>query len=73
MARFRLPLDRKVKKLSTGMRAQLNLALAMAIEPELLILDDPTLGLDTIARREFLELAIDLAVTRILALLSRSI
>lgn len=56
---FRLPMDRKVKDLSTGMRAQLNLALAMAIDPELLILDDPTLGLDTIARRQFLELAID--------------
>jgi ABC-2 type transport system ATP-binding protein len=56
---FRLPMDRKVKELSTGMRAQLNLALAMAIDPELLILDDPTLGLDTIARRQFLELAID--------------
>ena len=57
---FRLPMDRKVKELSAGMRAQLNLALAMAIGPELLILDDPTLGLDTVARRQFLELAIDL-------------
>jgi len=57
---FRLPMDRKVKELSTGMRAELNLALAMAVEPELLILDDPTLGLDTVARRQFLELAIDL-------------
>jgi len=56
---FKLPMDRKVKQLSTGMRAQLNLALAMAVEPELLVLDDPTLGLDTAARREFLELAID--------------
>jgi len=57
---FRLPTDRKVSELSTGMRAQLNLSLAMAIDPELLILDDPTLGLDTVARRQFLELAIDL-------------
>ena len=57
---FRLPLDRKVKALSAGMRAQLNLALAMAADPEVLILDDPTLGLDTVARRQFLELAIDL-------------
>ena len=56
---FRLPMDRKVRQLSIGMRAQLNLSLAMAIEPELLILDDPTLGLDTVARRQFLELAID--------------
>jgi len=57
---FRLPMDRRVRQLSIGMRAQLNLALAMAIDPELLILDDPTLGLDTVARRRFLELAIDL-------------
>jgi ABC-2 type transport system ATP-binding protein len=56
---FRLPMDRRVRELSAGMRAQLNLALAMAIDPELLILDDPTLGLDTVARRQFLELAID--------------
>ena len=56
---FRLPLDRRVRDLSMGMRAQLNLSLAMAIDPELLILDDPTLGLDTVARRQFLELAIE--------------
>ncbi|MFH1716256.1 MAG: ABC transporter ATP-binding protein [Planctomycetota bacterium] len=56
---FRLPTDRRVKDLSMGMRAQLNLSLAMAIDPELLVLDDPTLGLDTVARRQFLELAIE--------------
>ena len=60
METFRLPVDRKIKELSAGMRAELNLALAMAVDPELLILDDPTLGLDTVARRQFLELAIDL-------------
>ena len=59
METFRLPMNRKVKELSAGMRAQLNLALAMAVDPDLLILDDPTLGLDTVARRQFLELAID--------------
>jgi len=57
---FRLPTDRRVRELSIGMRAQLNLSLAMAIDPELLILDDPTLGLDTVARRQFLELAIEI-------------
>ncbi|MCJ7778957.1 MAG: ABC transporter ATP-binding protein [Sedimentisphaerales bacterium] len=56
---FRLPMDRRVKELSMGMRAQLNLSLAMAIDPELLILDDPTLGMDTVVRRQFLELAIE--------------
>jgi len=57
---FRLPTDRLVRELSIGMRAELNLALAMATDPQLLILDDPTLGLDTVARRQFLELAVDL-------------
>jgi len=57
---FRLPMNRKVKELSIGMRAQLNLTLAMAIDPEILILDDPTLGLDTVARRQFLEFAVEL-------------
>jgi ABC-2 type transport system ATP-binding protein len=56
---FRLPMDRRVRQLSIGMRAQLNLSLAMAIDPVLLILDDPTLGMDTVVRRQFLELAID--------------
>jgi ABC-2 type transport system ATP-binding protein len=60
METFRLPADRRVRELSIGMRAQLNLALAMAIDPELLILDDPTLGLDSVARRQFLELAIEI-------------
>lgn len=57
---FRLPMDRKISQLSRGMKAQLNLALAMATEPKILILDDPTLGLDTVSRRKFLELAIEL-------------
>ncbi|HEX5445839.1 MAG TPA: ATP-binding cassette domain-containing protein [Pirellulales bacterium] len=45
---------RKVRRLSYGMRAQLSLALALAPDPDLLILDDPTTGLDSVARREFL-------------------
>jgi ABC-2 type transport system ATP-binding protein len=60
MEAFRLPMERKISQLSRGMKAQLNLALAMATEPKLLILDDPTLGLDTVSRRKFLELAIEL-------------
>jgi len=42
---FNIPMNRKIKQLSAGMRAQLNLAVALAMDPELLILDDPTQGL----------------------------
>jgi ABC-2 type transport system ATP-binding protein len=52
---FGLPLSAKIRRLSNGQRAQVALALAVAPEPELLILDDPTLGLDTVVRRDFLE------------------
>ncbi len=52
---FELSLKQKLRRLSNGQRAQVSLALAVAPEPELLILDDPTLGLDTVVRRDFLE------------------
>lgn len=52
---FELSRKQKLRRLSCGQRAQVSLALAIAPEPELLILDDPTLGLDTVVRRDFLE------------------
>lgn len=52
---FELSKRRKIKSLSNGQRAQVNLALTLAANPELLIMDDPTLGLDTAIRRQFLE------------------
>jgi len=51
---FELPARAKVRRLSNGQRASLALALAIAPDPDLLILDDPTLGLDTVARHDFL-------------------
>ncbi len=45
----------KIAELSRGERAGVNLALALAQSPELLILDEPTLGLDVVAKRAFLE------------------
>ena len=51
---FELPSRKKIRRLSHGQRAAVALALAIAPDPDLLILDDPTLGLDTVVRRDFL-------------------
>jgi ABC-2 type transport system ATP-binding protein len=53
-----VPVDRRVSELSGGMRAKLALALALAPRPALLILDEPTAGLDPVARREFMQLIV---------------
>jgi ABC-2 type transport system ATP-binding protein len=52
---FELGRKQKFRRLSQGQQAQVSLALAVAPDPELLVLDDPTLGLDTVVRRDFLE------------------
>jgi len=52
---FELPLKRMVGRLSRGMKAKFALALALSHRADLLILDEPTAGLDPVFRREFLE------------------
>jgi ABC-2 type transport system ATP-binding protein len=52
---FGLDLEKKVKHLSKGTQVKLALLLAVAHEPELLLLDEPLSGLDPIAREEFLD------------------
>ncbi len=52
---FDIPRRRRFSKLSKGQQRQLALALALATSPALLVLDDPTLGLDAVARRGLFE------------------
>ncbi len=54
--RFQLPLDKKIKDFSTGMKAKLKMLIAISHNAKLLILDEPTSGLDVIARDELLEM-----------------
>ena len=55
LARFSVPADLAFEKLSKGQKALVQLALALGHGPELLVLDDPTLGLDAVARRALFE------------------
>lgn len=57
--KFGLPLKKKIKEFSTGMKAKLKLLVAISHEAELLILDEPTSGLDVGAREELLALLQD--------------
>lgn len=50
---FELPLQTKIKHLSKGQNVRLGLILALAHRPEVVILDDPALGLDPVMRRQF--------------------
>jgi len=53
LAHTKLTPSMKVKQMSKGMVVQLHLALVMAIDAKLLVLDEPTLGLDIIFRKQF--------------------
>ena len=70
VGQFALPMDKKIKTLSKGMRSKVSLALCMGHEPELLVLDEPTSGLDPVVRREFLESMVDVAARGRTVLLS---
>lgn len=55
LARFNVPLNVAFGNLSKGQKGQIALALALGSCPEILVLDDPTLGLDVVARKNFFE------------------
>ena len=59
LRRTSVGLTDKVKDLSKGMVVQVHLALVAAIDARLLILDEPTLGLDVLSRKAFYEMLID--------------
>jgi ABC-2 type transport system ATP-binding protein len=53
LAKTQVSGNRRMRELSKGMKTQVHLALTMAIDAKLLVLDEPTLGLDILARRAF--------------------
>src|SRR6185437_12393369 len=53
LSRTKLQANQKVREMSKGMIVQLHLAIVMAIDARLLVLDEPTLGLDILYRKQF--------------------
>lgn len=54
--RFQIPLDTKIQKLSKGMRMKVSLMIGLSIRPKLLLLDEPTTGLDPVSRKNLFEI-----------------
>lgn len=59
LQKFDLPVDKKVKELSRGMKMKLTIAAALAHRPRLLVLDEATSGLDPVVRDEILDVFLD--------------
>ncbi|GGH18329.1 ABC transporter ATP-binding protein [Paenibacillus segetis] len=59
MTLFELPERKKIKDCSKGMKMKFSIAMALSYHPSLLIMDEPTAGLDPVFRRELLDLLSD--------------
>lgn len=53
---FQLPLEKKIKEFSTGMKAKLKVLVAISHNATLVVLDEPTAGLDVVAREQVLDM-----------------
>lgn len=60
LEKFKVPADKKLKKLSKGMKIKFQLAFALSHEAKLFLFDEPTAGLDADFRKEFLDICTEL-------------
>ncbi len=60
ISRFSLPSDKKIKELSKGMKMKFSLAMALSHKAELILMDEPTTGLDPVFRSELLDILLEI-------------
>lgn len=56
---FKIPIEKKIRELSKGMKTKVSLLLNLSINPKVLILDEPTTGLDPVAKKNFMNMIMD--------------
>lgn len=59
MNRYDIPETKKYRELSTGLKKQMSLILSFAIRPAVILLDEPTDGIDAVTRQDVLQLMVD--------------
>lgn len=62
--KLKIPMERRVRELSKGMKMRTSILLNLSIKPDILILDEPTSGLDPIIKKEILSIIVDEVASR---------
>ena len=62
--KFKIPVNRRVRELSKGMKMRTSILLNLSLKPDILILDEPTSGLDPVIKKEIMSIIVDEVASR---------
>ncbi|MCB2313418.1 ABC transporter ATP-binding protein [Clostridium tagluense] len=62
--KFKIPVERRIRELSKGMKMRIAILLNLSIKPDILILDEPTSGLDPVIKKEIMSIIVDEVASR---------